>query len=328
MPRVRRGHPAGRDPCRAAVAETRKTYEAKLAASRRPREREARVKAEAEKLKAEREDLESDVQKRLAFERARIIAAEAKRPKRPSAAKSPRCAARPPNVTPNWPKHRKRRPISCVKAAIWRKSSARLDLTIEKRVAEARRRFASKARSRGRSRAGPETGRDRQGHRRHAAPDGRDASAAPNRARSNCRAKCSNCSSRALLAQAFPTDRIEPVGKGVSGADLPHVVLAPSGQQAGEIIWETEAHQELDRGLARQTAQRPARSPRRNRGALSEALPKGVESFDLVDGVWVAHPRFAVPLALILRQSCWMLRRQKPRPQAGRKPRWRWSMPT
>ena len=28
-----------------------------------------------------------------------------------------------------------------------------------------------------------------------------------------------------------------------------------------------------------------------------------METFDLIDGVWVAHPRFAVPLAIVLRQS-------------------------
>src|ERR1700761_3557470 len=33
------------------------------------------------------------------------------------------------------------------------------------------------------------------------------------------------------------------------------------------------------------------------------ALPKGVEPFDLVDGVYVAHPRCALPVALTLRQG-------------------------
>jgi hypothetical protein len=36
---------------------------------------------------------------------------------------------------------------------------------------------------------------------------------------------------------------------------------------------------------------------------ISTALPKGVESFDLIDGVYVAHPRCAVPVALMLRQG-------------------------
>ena len=36
---------------------------------------------------------------------------------------------------------------------------------------------------------------------------------------------------------------------------------------------------------------------------VSSALPKGVQSFDLIDNVWVTEPRFAMPLAIALRQS-------------------------
>jgi len=32
-------------------------------------------------------------------------------------------------------------------------------------------------------------------------------------------------------------------------------------------------------------------------------LPKGVETFDLIDGVWVTRLRYAIPLAIALRQS-------------------------
>jgi hypothetical protein len=36
---------------------------------------------------------------------------------------------------------------------------------------------------------------------------------------------------------------------------------------------------------------------------VSAALPKGVESFEWIDSGWVAHPRFALPLACVLRAS-------------------------
>jgi len=36
---------------------------------------------------------------------------------------------------------------------------------------------------------------------------------------------------------------------------------------------------------------------------ISQALPKEVETFELVDGVWVAHPRVTLPVAVALRQS-------------------------
>jgi hypothetical protein len=36
---------------------------------------------------------------------------------------------------------------------------------------------------------------------------------------------------------------------------------------------------------------------------VSQALPKGVENFDLVDGIWVVEFRCAIPVAVALRQS-------------------------
>jgi hypothetical protein len=36
---------------------------------------------------------------------------------------------------------------------------------------------------------------------------------------------------------------------------------------------------------------------------ISQALPKHIEHFDLVDNVWVAHPRCALAVAVALRQS-------------------------
>ena len=36
---------------------------------------------------------------------------------------------------------------------------------------------------------------------------------------------------------------------------------------------------------------------------VSQTLPKGVETFEMLEGVWVTHPRAALPVAMILRQS-------------------------
>src|SRR5262249_46974408 len=71
--------------------------------------------------------------------------------------------------------------------------------------------------------------------------------------------------------------------------------LAQSGHRAAE--WHF-----TDAWLAK------LRSDQRAAGAalvvlVSTALPKGVESFAYVDGVWVTDFRFAVPLAVALRQS-------------------------
>jgi hypothetical protein len=36
---------------------------------------------------------------------------------------------------------------------------------------------------------------------------------------------------------------------------------------------------------------------------VSHALPKGLQAFDQIDGVWVTEPRCAVALAIALRES-------------------------
>jgi hypothetical protein len=58
---------------------------------------------------------------------------------------------------------------------------------------------------------------------------------------------------------------------------------------------------------------------------VSSALPSNVETFDLVDSVWVADPRFAVPLAIALRQSL-IDSPQAGSPRMVNKARWSWCM--
>src|ERR1700739_1339646 len=106
-----------------------------------------------------------------------------------------------------------------------------------------------------------------------------------------------------LLCGRFPTDIIEPVGKGELGADVVQQVNGSIGQAAGIILWETKRTKAWSDGwLAK------LRDDQRRSGAdvaliISHALPKHVEQFDLVEGVWVANPRCALPVAVALRQG-------------------------
>ena len=106
-----------------------------------------------------------------------------------------------------------------------------------------------------------------------------------------------------LLAARFPADLIEAVGRGEPGADLVQHVNGAVGQPAGTMMWESKRTKAWsDSWLAK------LREDQRRSGAdvaliVSQALPKGVEHFDLVDGVWVIHPRCALPVAIALRQS-------------------------
>jgi hypothetical protein len=104
-----------------------------------------------------------------------------------------------------------------------------------------------------------------------------------------------------LLKGRFPLDLIEPVAKGETGGDIVHTVNGQIGASAGVILWELKNNWS-DAWLPK------LRDNKRAAKAdvaliISTALPKGVESFDLIDGVYVAHPRCAVPVALTLRQG-------------------------
>ena len=105
------------------------------------------------------------------------------------------------------------------------------------------------------------------------------------------------------LRARFPRDLIEPVPKGEFGGDVVHRVVAPSGQVCGAILWESKRTKNWSDGwlVKLRDDQRAAKADIAL--IVSTALPKGVDGFDLIDGVWVAEPRFALPLSLALRQS-------------------------
>jgi hypothetical protein len=106
-----------------------------------------------------------------------------------------------------------------------------------------------------------------------------------------------------LLRSRFPRDLIEPVAKGEFGGDVVHRVVGPGGQACGTILWESKRTRNWnDSWLAKlRDDQRAAKAEVAL--IVSTALPKGIETFDLVDSVWVTEPRFAIPLAIALRQS-------------------------
>jgi hypothetical protein len=105
------------------------------------------------------------------------------------------------------------------------------------------------------------------------------------------------------LRARFSRDLIEPVPKGEFGGDVLQRVVGPGGQACGTILWESKRTKNWSDGwlVKLRDDQRTAKAEIAM--IVSTALPKGVEGFDLIDGVWVAEPRFAVPLAIALRQS-------------------------
>ena len=107
----------------------------------------------------------------------------------------------------------------------------------------------------------------------------------------------------ALLRQKFPHDTVEPVPKGEFGGDLLHRVISPTGQASGTILWEAKRTKNWSDGWLTKLRDDQRAAKADVALIVSHALPKGMQSFDLVDGVWVSEPRCAVAVAIAIRQT-------------------------
>jgi hypothetical protein len=106
-----------------------------------------------------------------------------------------------------------------------------------------------------------------------------------------------------LLRGRFPTDTIDPVGKGEVGADLVQRVNGGIGHPAGTILWESKRTKAWNDAWLPKLRDDQRRCAADSALIVSQALPKHCDHFDLIGGVWVAHPRCAIPLAIALRQA-------------------------
>lgn len=100
----------------------------------------------------------------------------------------------------------------------------------------------------------------------------------------------------------FTADRIIPVGKGVTGADIRQTVCSASGIECGTILWESKRTRswsdswivKLKADLIAAKSDIPA--------IVSEALPIEAKiGIGFKDGVWIASPQMAIMLAALLR---------------------------
>jgi len=106
-----------------------------------------------------------------------------------------------------------------------------------------------------------------------------------------------------LLGARFPADMIEPVPKGEYGGDILQRVHNISGQCCGTILWESKRTKSWsDSWLAKlREDQRAAKAEIAI--IVSHALPKEVETFELIDNIWVIHPKAILPVAMMLRHT-------------------------
>jgi hypothetical protein len=106
-----------------------------------------------------------------------------------------------------------------------------------------------------------------------------------------------------LLSAKFPLDQIHPVPKGEHGGDILQHVAGLFGQACGTILWESKRTKNWSDSWLVKLREDQRQAKAELAVIVSQALPKEVDTFDWIDGVWVTHPRSALPVAMALRQS-------------------------
>jgi hypothetical protein len=107
----------------------------------------------------------------------------------------------------------------------------------------------------------------------------------------------------AILRQKFPRDAFDPVPKGEFGGDLIQHVVGPTGQICGSMLWEAKRTKNWADGWLGKLREDQRAAKADVAIIVSHALPKGLQTFDQIDGVWVTEPRCAVAVAIALRES-------------------------
>jgi hypothetical protein len=106
-----------------------------------------------------------------------------------------------------------------------------------------------------------------------------------------------------LLSAKFPRDTILPVAKGEFGGDVLQRVIGPLNQVCGTILWECKRTKNWTDGWLPKLREDQRAAKAEIAVIISQALPKEVETFGFVDGVWIADPKVALPVAMSLRQT-------------------------
>jgi hypothetical protein len=106
-----------------------------------------------------------------------------------------------------------------------------------------------------------------------------------------------------LLAAKFPRDTIQPVPKGEFGGDVLQRVVGPLNQLCGTILWESKRTKNWSDGWLPKLREDQRTAKAEIAIIISQALPKEVDTFGFVEGVWVAEPKVTLPVAIAVRQS-------------------------
>ena len=115
-----------------------------------------------------------------------------------------------------------------------------------------------------------------------------------------------------LLSAAFPLDAIEPVKKGVRGADVIQNVRLRSGAHCGRIVWESKRAENWSNAWVQKLKDDMQVAGGELAVLVTSAFPAGLdEPMVLHEGIWLVRPEFVRALAEALRTVLIESQRQK-----------------
>jgi hypothetical protein len=119
------------------------------------------------------------------------------------------------------------------------------------------------------------------------------------------------------LRGSFPMDDVEPVPKGIRGADLVHHVKGSDGQACGIILWETKNTKAWSEGWTTKLKDDAVMIRATVSVLVSSSLPANLKNFGYRDGIWVTDYSSMIGLATALRMHLQELSFEK-RASAGK----------
>ncbi len=113
------------------------------------------------------------------------------------------------------------------------------------------------------------------------------------------------------LKNNFPYDEIEPVGKGVRGADIIQKVIDRSGRSCGQIVWESKKTKTWQENWIQKLKDDQRKKKAELAVIVSAVVPEGVEGALFKDGIWICEVSYVIALAMALRMNLEAVTREK-----------------
>lgn len=290
------------------IEATREQYENRLSQQQADfAKREQTLKAREASLAKEKEGVDAAVAEKLKLERAKIAADEAKKAKLALADELQEKGKELADLQQVLKKRdEKLAEAQKAQAELIRKqrelddAKREIDLTIEKRVTE------SLAKTREQAKKEAEESLQLKLIERDAAIESmkikiEELKKKAEQGSQQLQGEALELQLESLLVGKFPHDTITPVPKGEHGGDILQRVITPQGASCGTILWETKRTKNWSDGWLAKLREDQRQAKAEIAVIVSAVLPKEVETFDQIDGVWIVHPRCVLPMAMSLR---------------------------